>query len=127
MKKLLLLVLLVTSTAPYPADGRPVTFKCTTANGEPVADLIVTLERRAMSWGSYSQYQIHNITERYLSAYRIDTSGTETTGGEVWILNRINGDYLRTSIELAVSSPNSSDPGELTARTFRGRCSRPIL
>lgn len=127
MKRLLLLVLLLTSTVPYPADGRPVTFKCVTAEGEPAADLIVDLELRAMSWGSHSEYQIHNFNDRYISAYQIDKSGTDATGGEIWVLNRVNGDYLRASISIGHQNPDSLENGELTARTLRGRCLRPIL
>ena len=109
------------------AIGAPVTFKCTTAEGYPAADLVVDLDDRTMLWATVQKYVIHAVDDRYISAYL--TPRQTEVGGEVWVLNRTNGDYVRATIGVTWPTPESvgKGPGTLTASTYRGRCSRPIL
>jgi len=105
----------------------PVTFKCTTAEGVPAADIVVDIENRTLVWGSHEKYTIHAADDRYISAY-LKNQGQ--VGGEVWVLNRITGEYLLASVFVGWKSPEAirrKDPGRLTANTYSGKCSRPLL
>jgi hypothetical protein len=74
-----------------PTRAAPVNFKCMTSDGVPVADLIVDTENRTFSWGA-NRYAIHSMNDRYISAYQQTYTGE--VGGEVWVLDRITGEYL---------------------------------
>lgn len=104
----------------------PATFKCTTAEGHPAADLVVDIENRNLMWGG-QKYAIRATDDRYVSAY-LESQGE--VGGEVWVFNRVTGEYLRASVYIGYDGPEpirKNDPGKLTAATFRGKCSRPLL
>ncbi len=128
MRKIAFLIaqlLLVGSSA-----AAPVTFKCTTSEGTPAADLVVDIEKRTMVW-SIKKYTIHAIDDRYISAYENNQS---RVGGEVWVLDRTTGNYLRASVSVSWESPEAAkaamqrnDPGKISAQTYRGKCSRPLL
>ena len=109
------------------AEAAPMTFKCTTAEGTPAADLVVDLERMTMSWG-YKKYTIHSVNESYISAY--EQVGNEV-GGEVWVLDRNSGEYFRAGVNFgwptAADAIKHRTPGEIGAQTYSGRCSRPLL
>jgi len=120
----LMVVLLLTVVVTHAA---PVTFKCTTAEGDPAADLVVDTTERTLVWGGGQKYAIHSMNDRYLSAYLQTQS---EVGGEVWVFNRVTGEYLRASIYIGWASPEAArrgDPGKLTGTTYRGKCSRPLL
>jgi hypothetical protein len=102
----------------------PVTLKCTTAYETPAADLVVDIENRTMMWGEAVKYTIHAIDDRYISAHHIHPS---EVGGEIWVLNRATGEYLRAEVSISWASPQASGPGRLGAATYTGRCSRPLL
>ena len=117
------LLLVVGSSA-----AAPVTFKCTTAEGDPAADLVVDIENRTMVWATHQLYTIHAVDDRYISAYLKNQS---QVGGEVWVLNRTTGEYLRVDVTItwlsAEAARSMRSPGKLSAGTYRGRCSRPLL
>ena len=107
-------------------EAATITFKCTTAEGDPAADLVVDTANQTMMWGS-TKYVIHAINDRYISAYQKSLS---EVCGKVWVFNRITGEYLRASVHIGWDSPEAikrNDPGKLTAITYRGKCSRPLL
>ncbi len=125
MKKASLIVAILLTAGV--AEAKPVTFKCTTAEGDPAADLVIDTENRTLVWGKYQKYEIHSMNDRYISAYLKSQS---EVGGEVWVFNRVTGDYLRASAFIGWDNPGAvkrNDPGKLTATTFRGKCSRPLL
>jgi hypothetical protein len=108
-------------------ESAPVKFKRTTAEGDPAADLVVDTENRTLVWAGNQKYAIHAMNDRYISAYLKSQSAV---GGEVWVFNRVTGEYLRASAYIGWDSPEvikRNDPGKLTATTFRGKCSRPLL
>ena len=99
--------------------------KCTDSGGSPVADLYVDLANRMLTWGPY-RYRIHSADERYISAYQ-ETAGS--VGGEIWVLNRATGDYLRAGVGIFWLTPDAmkTQPGKLNANTYSGKCTRQIL
>lgn len=108
-------------------QAAPITFKCMTSAGDPAADLIVDPENRTLMWGGNQKYTIHSMSDRYISAY---LNSTGEVGGEVWVFNRITGEYLRASAYIGWDSPEAitrKEAGKLTATTFRGKCTRPLL
>lgn len=123
-KTILALVLFLLLGAASSTAG-PVVFKCTTVEGNPAADLVVDLDGRTMLW-AIQKYVIHAVDDRYISAY---LTSQDEVGGEVWVLNRTNGEYIRATIFIGWPTPDSvkQSPGKLTATTYRGTCSRPIL
>ena len=108
----------------------PVTFKCTTAEGTSAADLVIDIEKRTMAWG-ITKYTIHAVDDRYISAYE---NSKGAVGGEVWVLNRISGEYLRASVfigwdslEAARKAAETKEAGKISAQTSSGKCARPLL
>ena len=120
---LVTICLLTVSTA----QAAPITFKCTTSEGDSAADLIVDTESRTLTWGGNQKYAIHSMSDRYISAY---LKSTGEVGGEVWVFNRITGEYLRAGAYIGWDSLEAitrKEAGKLTATTFRGKCTRPLL
>jgi hypothetical protein len=115
-----LLLLLATD-----AEANPIALKCTTSSGLPAADLVVDLEAKQMTWAA-STYRITDISERYISAY-LETP-PNYVGGEVWVLDRISGDYKRAAIAMFLRSKNSPlSSAKLGAAVNTGRCNARIL
>jgi hypothetical protein len=117
------------------STAAPVTFKCTASDGTPVVDLVVDVEKRSMAWGDFAKYRIHSIDDRYISAYKTtDENNNAIVGGEVWVLSRITGEYMRAtifvgwpSLEAARRAHENNERGKPIAQTFTGRCARPML
>jgi hypothetical protein len=103
----------------------PIKLKCTTEDGKPAADLTVDVSAKLLSWGA-TRYRIRAIDDRYISAY---LEAGDTTGGEVWVFDRVSGEYLRAGVAITWNSPDdfSKKPGTLTAATYRGKCTKPII
>lgn len=77
-----------------------------------------------MMW-SVAQYTIHAIDERYISAH-----SASQRGGEIWVLNRATGEYVRATVGISWASPQAierNDPGKLSGSTYSGKCSRRLL
>lgn len=108
-------------------QAAPIKFQCTASDGGRVADLIVDIEKRSLTWASGSKYTIHSINNQYISAYENIYSGE--VGGEVWVLNRITGEYLRAATFIGWYSPEAakSEPGKLTGNIYRGKYSKPLF
>ena len=106
-------------------QAAPVTLKCTDVGGTPVADLTVDLARNRIWWGA-GQYRIAHVSDRYISAY-LEQPGT--VGGEVWVLDRVTGNYKRGSVAMLMSLEEAREGGKgrLTATTYEGRCVAPIF
>jgi hypothetical protein len=66
MKKIISLIFML---AVSEVNASPVTFKCTTIEGDPAADLVIDASKKIMVWGSGLKYVIHSIDDRYISAY----------------------------------------------------------
>ena len=107
------------------ACAEPLTLKCTTEDGAPAADLVVDISKRTLSWAFYS-YRIVSIDDRYISAYQ---ENDKAVGGEVWVLNRTTGEYLRAGVGIFMTREESErkETGKLRANTYQGKCLRPML
>jgi len=126
MNKIIFLATICLLTANI-TQAAPITFKCTTAEGDPAADLIVDTKARTLTWGGNQKYEIHSMSDRYISAYLKSPS---EVGGEVWVFNRITGEYLRASAYIGWENSEAikrKEAGKLTATTFQGKCTRPLL
>lgn len=107
------------------AAAAPLTLKCSLPDGTPTSDLVVDIEKKTLVWGGFLEYTIHAVDDLYISAFK--KSGV---GGEVWVLNRTTGDYLRSGVSVSWDSPESFNrnvPGKLSASTYSGRCTKPLL
>jgi len=110
------------------AIANPYTLKCTTAAGEPAADLTVDLDRKVMTWGQSPNYRITKVTDRYITAIRNDDDVTPIdVGSEIWVLDRVTGDYKRASVEMFCKESSCRTGSVLQAATYFGRCVRPML
>jgi hypothetical protein len=102
--------------------ANPLTLKCTTSSGEPAADLKVDIANHRMSWDALN-YKITHVTDRYITA--IDTKLLNTNvGGEVWVLDRVNGKYKRALVVMGCPDPTCPNGPRLAALTYVGRCSQ---
>lgn len=109
------------------AADQPLALKCVTEDGTEAADLFVDLRRKTMQWGPM-KYQITSSTEKYITGISIGGEIPSEVGGEVWVLDRVSGDYKRASVHMGVSGPNSPlSSARLSALTYSGRCGRKLL
>src|SRR5215472_6134906 len=107
-----------------PAIANPYTLKCTTEYGDPAVDLTVDLDRRVMTWGT-KDYTITNITDRYITAIENDALAGRNVGGEIWVLDRVTGDYKRAAVGMFCKEPPPCRTGTvLRAFTYFRRCVR---
>jgi hypothetical protein len=112
---------LMAAVAVPASAANPITLKCTTSNGEPAADLKVDIANHRMSWDALN-YKITHVTDRYITA--IDTKLLNTNvGGEVWVLDRVNGKYKRALVVMGCPDPTCPNGPRLAALTYVGRCS----
>jgi hypothetical protein len=112
---------LMAAVAVPASAANPITLKCTTSNGEPAADLKVDIANHRMSWDALN-YKITHVTDRYITA--IDTKLLNTNvGGEVWVLDRVNGKYKRALVVMGCPDPMCPNGPRLAALTYVGRCS----
>src|SRR5580704_16307129 len=113
---------LIAALAVPASAATPLTLKCTTSNGEPAADLKVDIANHRMSWDALN-YKITHVTSRYITA--IDTKLLNTNvGGEVWVLDRVNGKYKRALVVMGCPDPTCPNGPRLAALTYVGRCSQ---
>jgi len=114
---------LLTSTA---AQAAPVALKCTDSSGQPVADLLVDSEAGHMRW-SISSYRITHQNDRYISAQEMDRP--DQVGGEVWVLDRVTGQYIRSGVAILAERFSGATPlnPKLQSFTYSGRCNAPLL
>ena len=104
-----------------PALANSQTLKCTTAAGEPAADLKVDIANHRMSWDALN-YKITHVTDRYITA--IDTKPLNTNvGGEVWVLDRLSGKYKRALVVMGCPEAACKDGPRLAVLTYFGKCS----
>jgi hypothetical protein len=120
-------LLLVQVMAAKTCTAAPLTLNCATQDGTPTPDIILDIDKRRMTWGS-SQLEIREVTDRYITAFKPPSQSWEKVGGEVWVLDRATGDYLRASVGFVSRGVNGRyTPPTLEASTYRGRCTRPLL
>jgi len=128
--KLVSLVFLVIAQimAAGTCTASPLTIACR-AEGDTVLtfDITLDIDRRTMTWGG-SQFEIREVTERYITAFEPPSQTWERVGGEVWVLDRVTGEYLRATVRFTSRGVNGSyTPRALTADTYRGKCTRPLI
>jgi hypothetical protein len=107
-----------------PNLAAPLTLKCTAHNGETTEPLILDVDQGTMKWG-ISTYKIRTITDRYISAYQI--MGDQEVGGEIWVLNRTTGEYLRASVYTGTDKAWLPRATTLASGIYKGKSSRPLL
>jgi hypothetical protein len=122
-RTLLVLVALLASTS---AVANPYVLKCTAENGSPVADLIVDIDQMVMSFGLAKNYIITKITDRYITALENQHVMTTEVGSEVWVLDRITGEYKRGGVAMLCDGECKAGY-KLTAYTYFGKCGRPMF
>lgn len=108
------------------ATAAPVTLKCTDQSGEPVADLLVDVTAKEMSW-SISRYRITQLGARYISA--VEITPPDRVGGEIWVLDRVTGRYTRAAVAILATQFQDGRPVDpkLRAANYSGVCKAPVL
>src|SRR5260221_14195825 len=84
-----------------PVTAKPYVLKCTLADGNPISDLLVDLDNQIMQFGpsqNPSRYVISDTTERYITGFYHPTNLSNNIVGEIWVLDRITGDFTRAFI-----------------------------
>lgn len=117
---------LVSLAATQSAQAKPVTLKCTSSDGKPLAvDLIVDLAAGRMSWAALQVYTIIHQNDTYISAYL--NNDRARVGGEILVLNRITGIYKQGFVGIVWYDPKLHGPGTFIAETYEGRCTTPLF
>ncbi len=97
--------------------------KCVSDTGVNISDLVIDIDTREMTWGKYIKYDIYHIDDTYISAYK--RLSVDSIDGEVFIINRITGDYHRRLAEDYFDTEDTTmKNGTFMAHTFSGCCSK---
>ena len=115
---------------PLSVVSAPVTFNCETSVGVKTDDLFVDFQNELIFWGdAISKYEIVGLTEEYITAYKMptETSGKtmsldEVVGGEVFVLNRVSGNYIRGSVNMVWVVGEKPGEAKLRGNVYRGKC-----
>ena len=78
-----------------------------------------------MTWGENTKYDIFHVNDLYISAYQ---RKNKNVGGEVWVINRITGNYKKAAVGIYYSRRfkfDDGDEGSFAAYIFEGRCTKP--
>ena len=116
----------IATAFPVTTSATPLALKCVDESGVPVVDLQVDLAARQLRWG-LNRYRITQQDERYISAVELVESGR--VGGEIWVLDRITGQYTRAVVAILSSRFSSGRPidPKLKAVTYSGVCKVPVI
>lgn len=97
--------------------------KCVSDEGVNISDLVIDLDKREMTWGKYIKYDIYHSDDTYISAYK--RPSVDSIDGEVFIINRITGDYHRRLAEDYYDTEDTNMMNDtFMAHTFSGYCSK---
>jgi hypothetical protein len=128
MLKTMLFGLVVQCFIVGPTLAAPLTLKCVNQFGNQTGDHVVDLDRNIVRLGS-SEYTIHSLTDRYISANDINDPYRNEVGGTIYVLDRITGQYMKAWVHIGFDNWEDAlnKPGKLAASTVRGTCSRKLL
>lgn len=104
------------------AVAQEITLNCFTDDGQEASDLTIDLDAGTMSWGTLSTYTIRHSNDTYISAY--EDLPNDRVGGEIWVINRITGEYKRGRVGNYCAG-QACDDVKLNAFVYEGRCSKP--
>ena len=100
-----------------------ISLKCAPEGMEFESVILIDLDKKLLSFGHKSQmqfaskYKIVNVTEEFVTAVEESVS----TGSEILVLNRLNGEYLRAGIgNLCVDS--SCSESKIQTFEYKGVC-----
>jgi hypothetical protein len=93
-------------------------------------ELKIDLDRRTVKLGDIEPLEIIQINDHYITARSVKDG--INVGGEVLVLDRINGDLKRTAVYVAATldtlkNPSKNDTGRLVAKDFSGKCVKPLM
>ncbi len=116
MKRIgLALALILTAN---PSWSSSVTLKCKTSDGRDAVDLSIDLDNKTMRWGT-TYYDIIHVDDKHITAYERPTT---SVGGEVWVIERQTGEYLRALVAKLFIEHEKPEDARLQAQTYSGRC-----
>ena len=73
-----------------------------------------------MKWAGI-EYEIHHSNDIYISAYEKNAD----IGGEVWVINKVTGEYKRSAVGVYYNSDcGNNDTQVLLSQTYSGRCNK---
>ncbi|SRR6266571_2961083 len=124
--RLTTLLILMTLSVSTSVVANPYVLKCIGENGSPVADLTVDIDQMVMSFGLAKNYIITKITDRYITAVENQHVVTTEVGSEVWVLDRVTGEYKRGGVAM-LCDYECKGGHKLTAYTYFGKCGRPMF
>lgn len=121
-----LIVLLFSFLCVSEAFAGAISLKCIDSSGQAAADLHVDLAEGELRW-SIVRYRITQQSDRYISATQV--TSPDEVGGEIWVLDRITGEYTRASVSILATEFSEGRPVDprLAAVTYSGVCKLPVL
>ena len=131
MRRLILLfATFYISIFPVAVISVPDTLKCETSVGVEAADLFIDYENKLIFWGdALSKYEIVGLTEEYITAYKILTNSSgkdmpldSVIGGEVFVLDRATGSYIRSSVKKVWYVGEKPEDAKLREHVYQGKC-----
>ena len=80
-----------------------------------------------MTWGKTPSYIIIKITDRYITAIENQNVITTDVGDEIWVLDRVSGDYKRATVGMYCNDASCNSRTQLDVGKYFGRCVRPMF
>ena len=80
-----------------------------------------------MTWGKTPSYIIIKITDRYITAIENQNVITTDVGDEIWVLDRVSGDYKRATVGMYCNDASCNSGTQLDVGKYFGRCVRPMF
>lgn len=119
MKKLLFIITLMISTFSYAQNE--ITLFCKTDDGTTIkAPLVINYAKNVVKWGNLtSPYIIQSKTNEWVTFFA--KNEFSQIGGEVAVLNRLTGEYIRTEIA-EFCQDISCKTKKVNVGEYRGTC-----
>jgi hypothetical protein len=87
-------------------------------------DAKIDIEERFMQFG-WITYDITMATDDYITA--VSNNKDEEVGHDVWVQNRINGNFIRAYVGLVCTDDSCIKKKKLNASTFEGICKKKLF
>ena len=98
-----------------------INLKCKVNETNSSINAKVNIDEGFMEFG-WIKYDITSVTDEYITGFQ-----TEDVGGDIWVLNRIDGNYLRSFNWITCVDNNCEKKRELDAGIFSGNCNKKLL
>ena len=121
IKNFLIIFILFFSSLLY---AETVNLKCKVNESNSNVNAKINIDEGFMEFG-WIKYNITSVTETYITGIYIEED--DNVGGDIWVLNRIEGTYLRSYNWLSCVDDNCKKKRQLSSGVYSGSCKKKLL